>query len=110
MNFIFGKSAAAVKLAELVSKNPSARRKVSSLLSEYTNQLLTITQAKDPKTVQLCMSMLRDYTLSRVEKTHIPHDIKTYTQNLVIARYRAYSHGFNDVSKTIQKLKNILDE
>lgn len=103
MNFSFGRTAAAVKLEQLVKDNPSARRKVTTLLSDYTNKLLIVTQAKDPETVRLCMEMLRDYTLRRLDvKQNIPPEVKTYTQNVIIARYRVFRKGFDDVVRILK--------
>ena len=103
MKFTFGKTLAAKRLEELLENNPSARRRVSTVLSEYTNQLLLITQAKDPRTVKLCMELLRDYTLRRLEvKRSLTPDMKTYSQNVVISRYRAFRKGFESVSRMLK--------
>ena len=108
MKFTFGRTAAAVKLAELVEKSPTARRQISALLSLYTSQLLEVVQAKNPRTVRLCMELLRDYTLRRVEvKKNLTDDMKTYTKNVVITRYRAYRNGFDDVNRALERRKKI---
>jgi len=107
MKNTFGKSLSAERLEELLENNPSARRKVSTLLSTYTNHLLLVTQAKNPSTVRLCMDLLRDYTLNRVDiKVNLSPDIRTYTKNVIIARYRAFRHGFDTVSKMMKRLED----
>jgi HD superfamily phosphodiesterase len=107
MKFTFGKTSAAVRLEQLVENNPTARRKISAILSEYTNQLLLIAQARDPRTVRLCMELLRDYTLRRFDvKKSLTDDMKTYSQNLVIARYRAFRKGFDSVNRAIEAAMN----
>jgi len=103
MKFTYGKTSAAMRLEELIENNPSARRKITSLLSEYTNQLLIITQARDPRTVRICMELLRDYTLRRIDvKKNLTEEIRTYAKNVVVARYRAFRKGFDAVNKAIQ--------
>jgi hypothetical protein len=94
----FGTSPAAQTLYHLLEDQPIARRKISTILNSYTNQLLLITQIKDPKTVRICLALLRDYTLDRLSKRRgIETDIKTYTENLIVARYRSFSKGFDSV-------------
>lgn len=103
MKFTFGKTPAAIKLEQLVQNNPSARAKITALLSEYTNQLLLITQIKEPKTVRQCMAMLRDFNLKRLDtKTGLTDDMRTYAKNVVTCRYRVFRHGFDDVVRIIQ--------
>lgn len=103
MNFSFGCSNSAVKLEQLVKDNSSARKKITTLLSDYTNKLLIVTQAKDPETVRLCMELLRDYTLRRLDvKQNIPSDVKTYTQNVIIARYRIFRKEFDDIVRILE--------
>ena len=102
--FTFGRTLAAQKLEELVSQSPSARRKISSLLSDYTNQLLQITMAKEPRTVRLCMEMLRDYTLRRLDvKTKLTDDIRSYAKNVVIYRHRVFRKEFDAITRIIQR-------
>jgi hypothetical protein len=106
MKFTFGKTSAAQRLEQLVENNPSARRRVTTVLSDYTNQLLLITQVKDPRTVRLCMELLRDYTLRRIEvKKTLTGEMKTYTQNVITTRYRAFRNGFECINKLIQSTK-----
>lgn len=98
MKFTFGNSPAANRLEVLVEESPIARRQVSTLLSIYTNQLLHITGAKDQRTVHLCMEMLRDNTLRRIDvKRNLTTEMKTYLKNVVVMRYRVYRRGFDDV-------------
>lgn len=102
MKYTFGKTAAALRLEELVENNPPIRRRISSLLSKYTNQLLLITQMRDPETVRVCMELLRDHTLNRLDSKHLPTEILTYTKNIVITRYRAFRRGFEQVIKVLE--------
>jgi len=106
MKFTFGKTSAAQRLEQLMENNPTARRRISTVLSEYTNQLLLITQARDPRTVRLCMELLRDYTLRRIDvKKNLTPEMKTYSQNVVITRYRAFRNGFESVSRMIKAVE-----
>jgi hypothetical protein len=103
MKFTFGKTAAAQKLEQLLENSPSARRRISSVLSAYTNQLLQIVQAREPRTVKLCMELLRNDTLHRIESNkNLSQDVKTYSQNVVMTRYRAFRNGFESVNKMIE--------
>jgi predicted RNA-binding protein with PIN domain len=103
MKFTFGKTSAAQRLEQLVENSPTARRKISVILSDYTNQLLLVTQTRDPRTVRLCMELLRDYTLRRLDvKKHLTDEMRTYAQNVVITRYRAFRRGFDAVSRAIE--------
>lgn len=102
-----GKSKAALKLEAILNRNPSARRKVASLLSKYTHQLLMITGAKDTETVRTCMELLRDYNLRRIDVKHFSTEsesteIRSLTKNLVIARYRAFRRGFDAVAPILE--------
>lgn len=103
MKFTFGKTSAAMRLEQLVENHPTARRRISAILSDYTNQLLLITQAREPRTVRLCMELLRDYTLRRFDvKKNLTDEMKTYSQNVVITRYRAFRRGFDSVNRAIE--------
>jgi hypothetical protein len=103
MKYTFGKTSAAQKLEQLLDNNPTARRRISAVLSEYTNQLLLITQAREPRTVRLCMELLRDYTLRRLDvKKNLTPEMRTYSQNVVVTRYRAFRNGFESVNKIIK--------
>lgn len=103
MKFTFGKTPSAQKLEQLLENNPNARRRVSSVLSAYTNQLLQITQAREPRTVRLCMELLRNDMLRRLDrKKNLSEDMKTYSKNVVITRYRAFRNGFESVNRAIQ--------
>lgn len=107
MKYTFGKSIAAERLEALLEYNPRARRKIASLLSVYTHQLLMITQAKDPRTVRLCMELLRDYTLRRLDvKSTITHEIRSYAKNIVLVRYRAFRKGFDYVTRTMKSIED----
>lgn len=96
-----------MRLEQLVENNPAARRKISAILSDYTHQLLLICQTRDPRTVHLCMELLRDYTLRRFDvKKHLTDDMRSYAQNLVITRYRAFRKGFDSVNRAIEAALN----
>ena len=108
MKFTFGKTIAAQRLEELLENNPIARRKISALLSNYTSDLLTITLVKHPRPARLCMELLRDYTLRRIDvKKNLTEDIRSYAKNVVVCRYRAYCYGFNEVVKAIATAKAV---
>ena len=95
----FGKTKASLRLEKLVSNNRSARRKVSSLLSEFTMQMMAIMLARDSGTVRLCLKLLRQHTINRIDIIKsLNNEIKMYTKNVVIGRYRAYLNGFNQVA------------
>jgi ferritin-like protein len=103
MKFTYGKNPAAVTLAELVKDNPSARRKVMRIVSRYTQQLLQLTGAKDPETVTLCMGLLKDYTLKRVDDLKVDEKVRSYARNVVVSRYRVFLHEFNVLVPLIRK-------
>jgi hypothetical protein len=104
MKGTFGSTPASIRLEQLVENCPPARRKVQTILSLYTNQLLQITQAREPGTVHLCMELLRDYTLRRIDVAkNLTEDMKTYTKNVVTTRYRVFLHCFDDVIKHARK-------
>lgn len=106
MKFTFGKTNAAMRLEELLETNPAARRRVSAVLSDYTSKLLLVCHAKEPRTVRLCMELLRDYTLRRLDiKKGLTVEMKTYSQNLVVARYRAFRKGFDAVNRAVEAAK-----
>lgn len=102
----FGNSLAARKLETLVEDNNSARRKISSLLSRYTSQLLTTTTLNDSHLVRLYMKLLRDHTIARLNLKHgLNADIVSYGKNVIDARYRAFLHGYENVLKHKNKRK-----
>jgi hypothetical protein len=106
MKYTFGRTLAAQRLENLLTETPSARRKVSRVLSHYTWQLFQITGAREPETVRLCMEMLRDYTLRRLDILKgLTEDMRTYAKNIVIARYRAYRHGFDSLVPILEKME-----
>lgn len=105
MKNTFGSTLAAQKLERLLEDNPTARRKVSRLLSTYTNKLFNVTGAKDPETVKLCMSLLRDYTLARVDiQKNLDPKVRSYTKNVVTCRYRVYRESFEALIPTLRKM------
>ena len=107
MKFIFGNSSAACRLEELVANAPLAQKYISKVLNGYTYQLLLITLIKEPRTVRLCMELLRDYTLQRFDVSKRLSPIqKTFAKNIVMLRYRAFRKGFDDVNRAIQSRKN----
>ena len=96
MKNTFGKTIAAQRLEKLVSESPSARRRISTLLSEYTYQMWKIFTIKDPRTMRLCLELLRDYTLRRLDiKTTLNESIRSYAKNIVIFRYRMFRQAFD---------------
>ena len=107
MKYTFGRTPAAQKLETLLDESPSARRKISRLLSNYTWQLYKITGAKDPETVRLCMEMLRDYTLRRIDITKdLSSAMRSHAKNVVICRYRVYRHCFYDLVPLLKKMES----
>ncbi len=105
MKYTFGRTLAAQRLEILVENTPSARRKISRLLSSYTSNLFLITGAQNPETVRLCMEMLRDYTLRRVDVTkNLTDDMRTYTKNVIVYRYRVYRHTFDELVPAVMKI------
>ena len=98
MKYTFGRTQAAQRLETLLENSPSARRKVSSILSDFNYKLIRIISAKDPNTVKLCWALLRDYTLKRIDaKKGLTDDMRSYAKNVLIYRYRVYLHNFNDI-------------
>ena len=98
MKYTFGRTIASQKLETLLEENPPARRKVSRLLSSYTNKLFNITGAKDPETVLTCMELLREQTLKRVDKVNgLAPEVRSYTKNVVTCRYRVYRQCFESL-------------
>lgn len=94
MKYTFGKTKACEILEKLVEGNPWASRRVSRLLSSYNSKLLKITQIRDPETVIICMELLRDFTLKRVDSTKMNDDIKSYLKNVVCLKYKEYRQAF----------------
>ncbi len=104
MKYTFGGTRAAQRLETLVENNPTARRKISALLSNYSRTLLLIVRVHDASTVRFCWQMLRDYTLNRLDKkTGLTEEMKTYTKNVIIYRYRVYLKEFNDLINRIKQ-------
>jgi len=105
MKYIFGKNKAAQKLELLVKDNPSARRKISRLLSRYTEQLLLVVGVREPRTVRLCMEFLRDYNLKRIDIiTNLSNDMRSYARNVVIGRYRLFYQEFNKLAPIAERM------
>lgn len=105
VKYTFGKTDASIRLEKLLDGNPAARRKISTLLSKYTNRLLLLTQAKDIDTVNLCLSLLKEHAIQCINsKENISDEIKSYTKNIIIMRYRAYQNGFSQVSDMMKQL------
>jgi hypothetical protein len=94
MKYTFGKTKACASLEQLVENNPWASRRVSRLLSNYSNQLLHITGARDPETVKACMELLKQFTLKRVDSTKLDPTIKSHLKNIVCYRCRQYRGTF----------------
>ena len=105
MKYSFGKSIAAQKLELLLQDNPSARRKITQLISRYTEQLLLVVGIQEPRTVRLCMEFLRDYNLKRIDIiTNLTEDMRSYARNVVIGRYRVYYQEFNQLAPIAEKI------
>lgn len=105
MKNTFGGSKAAQRLESLLENNQPARRKVSRLLSSYTNKLFNVTGAKDPETVLTCMELLREQTLKRVDALQaLDTDVRSYTKNLVSYRYRRYRSAFEDLVPVLRRM------
>jgi ferritin-like protein len=106
MKNTFGSTKAAETLETLVEKYPAARRRISTLLSQYTERLMKMTLMKDPSTVKLCMSLLRDFTIERIDKKQtLSKEMKTYAKNVVTGRYREYLSVYNEVVKMMDSKK-----
>ena len=104
MKYTFGKTKASEKLETLVDENPQASRKVSRLLSGFTNKLLHITGARDVATVLTCMELLRAQTLERVDLLeNLAPDIRSYTKNVVSYRYRVYRDSFERLAPKLKQ-------
>jgi len=106
MKYTFGSTLAAQKLETILGDKHSARRKVSRLLSSYTNKLCNITSAKDPVTVLTCMELLREQTLKRVDALeNLAPEVRSYTKNVVTYRYRMYRRCFEDISALLASMR-----
>lgn len=104
MKNTFGRYPAAQKLETLLEDNPSARRKVSRLLSSFTREMFLVTAAKDPVTVRKCLSLLRKDALERINLVQgLSHEVRTYTANVVTGRFRTFLDCFNSLVPYIQK-------
>ena len=98
MNYIFGTSIAAQRLEKMLDKQPIARRKISTVFSQFTNKMFTIINTKDPETIRLCWALLKEHTLKRIDcKKGLSDDIRTYTKNVIMYRYRFFLHNFNNI-------------
>jgi hypothetical protein len=105
VKYTFGNTPAAQTLETLLDDKPSARRKVSRLLSTYTSKLFNITGAKDPETVLVCMDLLREQTLKRVDIIKgVPKEVRSYTKNVIIYRYRVYRESFESLIPVIRRM------
>ena len=105
MKYTFGKTLASQKMEVLLDNNPSARRKISRMLSQYTSHLLKITVARDSVTVLLCMELLRDFTLKRISvMKDIPDEVRSYARNVVISRYRVYRKCFESIVPILKEV------
>ena len=91
-NNTFGNTKAANKLEELLNDCPVVRRKIATLLSQYRWQLCCLTHKSNDiniDTIRLCMELLRDYTLNRINlKSGISLEVKSYTRNVIISQHR----------------------
>lgn len=103
MKFTFGKTKASEKLEQLVEGKPWASRRVSRLLSGFSQKMINITGAKDPETVCTCMELLRDFTLQRVDKTKLEPAIKSHTKNIICYRYRVMRRTFEELIPFIKE-------
>jgi hypothetical protein len=99
--YTFGKTKACERLEQMLQNNKSAHRKVSSLLGRFSVQLLNITEIQDLVTVQLCMEMLKDYTLRLVDKKSLPSESRSYIKNVIMTRYRTHRDCFNDLISSV---------
>lgn len=104
MKYTFGKKPAAIKLESLVKDNPSDRRKVTRLISRYTEQLAQTVEVRDPETVTLLMQLLREYNLSRVNSMKLDETVRSYARNLIISRHRVFLHEFEYLTPTVRKM------
>ena len=105
MKYTFGKNQAAQRLEDLLNTNPTARRKISRLLSDYTSKLLQVCATKDPSTVRLCMSLLRDHNLKRIDLLEdLTPDMRSYTRNVVISRHRVFRQEFDGINNLLEQM------
>lgn len=112
MKYTFGKTVAAQRFEYLLNDNPTARRKISRIISKYTAQMLNIVSLKDPETVRLCLDLLRTYTLIRIDMMKsIRNDeaIRSYAKNVIIARYRDVRHGFDSLVPEMENLNRRIE-
>jgi len=104
---------AAQRLEVLLENNPIARRKVSTLLSRYTNQLLSVMTCKNPKTVMMSLALIKDNALKQLKvKENISEDIRSHTSNIIVYRYRVFMGEYKNMIPLIlenQKKKERLD-
>lgn len=98
MKYTFGKTRACEKLEAALEGKPWASRRISRLLSSYTNKLFNVTAAKDPETVITCMELLREHALKRVDLMTLDEPfVKSLTKNLIVYRYRVYRSAFESL-------------
>ena len=99
-SFPFGKTKAANRMELLGEMFPMDRRKVSSLLSRYTDQLYKVINTNiDASTTKLLLHLLCQYNLSRAEVMKVHEDIRSYTKNLIKCRYRVFLSAYNNIHK-----------
>ena len=98
MKNTFGRTLAAQKLEILLENNPSARRKISSILSEFTHRMFCIVNCKDKNIIRLCWGLLKKSTIERIYlKKGLTKEMQSYTVNIIVSRYRVYLRNFNDL-------------
>jgi len=109
MKLSFGKNKSSLRLEAIVEKSPAARRRVSTILSEFTMQMMGIVTAKDPKIVRMCLQLLREKTLKRIDSVdNLNDEMRMYCKNVVVGRYRAHINGFNEVNAMRDRQKKRL--
>lgn len=92
----FGKSAAAIRLAEMVENDPKSRSYVSSTLSELTETLYQLNYISNCKTRRHLCNLVKDSFLKRLQSGTRPPLVNSFLKNLIITRCRIIKRVFDE--------------
>ena len=88
----YGKSEAAITLAKIIRKrnNPRYTRKVGNTWDDYVSILNGIGEIKSVNTRRYLARLHKDFSLKLIRSKRFPTEIKSYFNNIVVGRYKAF--------------------
>ena len=103
--YTLGDSPAAVTLAKLLNDKKTPRKRITSKLSRFNEDLTKIAKIKDITLSKKCAWFLRCDLIDYLDHLNTTKEIKSYAKNVVCRQYRKYIQAYETVFAMLKRIE-----